>query len=406
MSDVPGGLTVTSRKLPDSVDLLSWLPAPQGALSWVRDGDGLVGWGEAARFAPRGADRFAQAHRWWSDVTARVRVDDEVDAPGSGPVAFASMAFADSPGDSVLIMPRLLVGRRDGMSWLTTVGDSRAPAPSPVASPRGVRYREGVVDDAAHRRSVAAAVARIRAGELGKVVLARDLMVEADAPLDERHLLARLAEADPACWVYAVAGLVGATPELLLRRDRETVSALLLAGTGWPRPGVAGHAELARELLASGKDRSEHEYGVRSLLESLTPFCTWTEVPAEPTVLHLSNVLHLATEVRGRLAVDTSLLELTARVHPTAAVGGWPTAVAIRVIDELEGMDRGGYLGPVGWLDGSGNGEFGVALRCAQVTGASARLFAGGGIVAGSDPDTEAAEVAAKFRAIRSALGG
>ncbi|MFL6129863.1 MAG: isochorismate synthase MenF [Mycobacteriales bacterium] len=397
-------LTVTSRKLPDPVDLLSWLPSPQGALSWVRGGDGLVGWGEAARFAPDGADRFARAQRWWSDVTARARVDDELGVPGSGPVAFATIAFADVPGRSVLVVPRLLVGRRDGVSWTTTVGTARRPAPAPVSPPRGVRYRDGAVGDAAHRRSVAAAVARIRAGELGKVVLARDLVAEADAPLDERHLLARLADRFPTCWVYAVAGLVGATPELLLRRDRETVSALLLAGTGWPRPGLAD-AGLARQLLASPKDRSEHRYGVRSLTEALAPFCSWLEVPAEPSVLQLANVTHLVTELRGRLAADTPLLELAGRVHPTAAAGGWPTAAATRLIGELEGIDRGGYLGPVGWLDGRGNGELGVALRCAQVAGTTARLFAGGGIVAGSDPDTEAAEVAAKFQAIRSALG-
>lgn len=397
-------LTFASRELPDPVGLLSWLPSPQGTLSWVREGDGLVGWGVAARCAPHGADRFAQAQQWWSELTARARVDDEVDAPGTGPVAFASMAFADSPGDSVLIVPRVLVGRRQGMSWLTTVDSDLAPAPSPVTAPRGVRYRDGAVDDAAHRRSVAAAVARIRAGELGKVVLARDLIVDADEPLDERHLLARLADRYPTCWVYAVNGLVGATPELLLRREGEMVSALLLAGTGWPRPGVRDVAEVARELLASAKDRSEHQYGVRSLTETLAPFCSELDVPAEPSVVHLANVAHLATEVRGRLAVGTSLLDLTARVHPTAAVGGSPTAEALRLIGELEGMDRGGYLGPVGWLDGQGNGEFGVALRCAQVDGATARLFAGGGIVADSDPDTEAAEVAAKFQAVRSAV--
>jgi menaquinone-specific isochorismate synthase len=396
-------LTVTTRELPDPVALLPWLPSPQGTLSWVRGGDGLVGWGEAARFTPRGADRFAQARQWWSDFTAHVLVQDDLGVPGTGLVAFASMAFADRPGDSVLIVPRVLVGRRDGVSWMTTVGDL-APGRRPVTAPRGVRYRAGAVDDAAYRRSVAAAVARIRTGELGKVVLARDLVAIAEAPLDERYLLARLAEGYPTCWVYAVAGLVGATPELLLRRERDMVSALLLAGTVWPQPGAVDTAELARELLASAKNRTEHQYGVRSLVETLAPFCSWLEVSAEPSVLHLSNVTHLATEVRGGLAADTSLLDLTARVHPTAAVGGSPTAEAVRLIGELEHMDRGGYLGPVGWLDGQGNGEFGVALRCAQVNGATARLFAGGGIVADSDPDTEAAEVAAKFRAFRSAL--
>jgi menaquinone-specific isochorismate synthase len=249
-------------------------------------------------------------------------------------------------------------------------------------------------------------VARIRAGELAKVVLARDLIATAEAPLDERYLLARLAREYHACWVYAVGGLIGATPELLLRRDGDALSSRLLTGTVWPRPGAVGRAGLARELLASAKNRSEHSYAVRSLVEALAPFCSVLEVPDRPSVLHLPNVSHLATDIRGTLAAGTSLLELAARVHPTAAVCGAPTPQALRLIDAMEGMDRGRYLGPVGWVDAGGNGELGVAVRCAQLDGATARLFAGGGIVADSDPATEAAEAAAKFRVMRSALDG
>lgn len=380
-------------------------------MSWVRGGDGLAGWGQAGRFTARSPARFAQAQRWWSELTARTVVYDELGVPGTGLVAFASMAFADHPGESVLIVPRVVVGHRSGVSWITTAGSAeqpgaggQAPARQPVTAPHGVRYQAGIVSDAAHRRAVAAAVARIRAGELSKVVLARDLVATAEGPLDERYLLTRLAENYPACWVFAVNGLVGATPELLLRREDQAISARLLAGTVWPGPGGASTAALARQLLASAKNRSEHDYGIRSLTATLEPFCSWLEVPAEPSVLHLPNVTHLATDVQGRLAADTSLLDLTATVHPTAAVAGTPTATALRLIAELENMDRGGYLGPVGWIDSHGNGEFAVALRCAQVNGATARLFAGGGIVADSDPGTEAAEVTAKFRAFQSAL--
>ena len=187
-----------------------------------------------------------------------------------------------------------------------------------------MRYRQGSISDAAHRRSVAAAIARIRAGELAKAVLARDLIATADAPLDERYVLARLAAEYPTSWVYAVAGLIGATSELLLRRERDTVAARLLAGTAWPRPGVSSTTSLARELLASGKNRAEHRYGVRSLAESLSPFCSQLHVPDEPSVLHLPGISHLATEVYGTLAADAPLLDLVARVHPTAAVGGSP----------------------------------------------------------------------------------
>jgi menaquinone-specific isochorismate synthase len=395
--------TIISRELQGDALLLSLLPAPQGVLSWVRGGDGLVGWGEAARFTARGPGRFDQLRRWWSEYTGRIAVRDELAVPGSGPVAFVSMAFADHPGDSVLIMPRVVVGRCGGVSWITTAGDP-ASVRQPVSVPRHVLYQPGKVGDIAHRRSVAAAVARIRAGELAKVVLARDLMATAEEPFDERYLLARLAENYPTCWVFAVNGLIGATPELLLRRENETVSARLLAGTAWPQQGITSPGALAEQLLASAKNRSEHEYGVRSLVESLAPFCTWLDVSDTPSVLHLPNVSHLATEVRGTLAADIPLLELVARVHPTAAAAGSPTPSAMRLIAELESMDRGGYLGPVGWIDSQGNGELAVALRCALVRGAAARLFAGGGIVASSDPETEAAEVTAKFRAFQSAL--
>jgi menaquinone-specific isochorismate synthase len=398
------GLVIRTRLLPEPVALLSWLPSPHGALSWFQEGDGLVGWGVAAHHSPRGPGRFAQALRWWQRLTASAHIHDELGVTGSGPVAFASMAFADLPGGSVLILPKVVVGRRDGVSWITTVGSPAAPACQPVAVPGGVRYSHGWIGDSAHRRSVEAAVAKIQAGELDKVVLGRDLMATADRPLDERYVLARLAADFPASWVFAVAGLIGATPELLIRRDHDRVACRLLAGTTWPRPGGSSAVSLARELLASGKIRAEHRYAIQSLVERLDPFCSQLHVPDEPSVLHLANVSHLASDVRGTLAADTPLMDLIAAVHPTAAVAGSPRAAAMQLISELEQIDRGGYCGPVGWLDAQGNGEFGVALRCAQLKDNTARLFAGGGIVAGSDPDTEAAEVAAKFRVIQSAL--
>lgn len=413
-----GALTVTTTKIADAGELLAHLPLPHGMLSWVHDGDGLVGWGEVARFTPRGADRFTLAQRWWERFTAGLHVNDELELPGSGPVAFASMAFADDPGDpgdsgdsgdpgdSVLVVPRVLIGRRDGVSWLTTVGEASAddPAPRPVTPPSGVRFGPGEVDADAHRRSVAAAVARIRAGELEKVVLSRDLVATADQPWDERYVLNRLAERYPRCWVYAVDGFLGATPESLLCRFGDQVSARLLAGTAWPDHDGSSGTDLASELLASAKNREEHEYGVRSLLRTLEPFCTTLRAPDQPEVLHLSNVTHLATDVTGDLAADLPLLELAAHVHPTAATGGTPTGTALAAIRELEPTDRGGYLGPVGWTDARGNGELGVALRCARLDGRTARLRAGGGIVADSDPDTEVAEATAKFRAIQQAL--
>ncbi|MBP2339487.1 menaquinone-specific isochorismate synthase [Saccharothrix coeruleofusca] len=385
--------------------LLRRLPDPQRALAWVRDGEGLVGWGEAARFEVSGPDRFAEADRWWREFTAELDVADELGVPGSGPVAFASMAFADEPGRSVLVVPRVVVGRRDGRAWVTTIGEGEeTPVVSPVTRPSTVRYADGQLPVTAYREAVREAVARMRAGELAKVVLAHDLLAVADTAIDHRFVLNGLARRYPECWVYAVDGLIGATPELLLRRTGPMVDSRVLAGTTWPHDGV-GDDELARALLSSGKNRDEHEYAVASLVDTLSPFCTTMSVDG-PSVLRLPNVSHLSSDVIGTLRGDPSLLRLGEALHPTAAVGGTPRAEAVALIRALEGMDRGRYAGPVGWIDGNGDGELGIALRCAQVDGRTARLFAGCGLVAESDPDTEVREAHAKMLPVREALEG
>ncbi|MEY8042704.1 isochorismate synthase [Saccharopolyspora cebuensis] len=377
------------------------------ALSWVRDGDGLVGWGEAARFDAAGPNRFAEADEWWQRLTQRFEVDDEVGLPGCGPVAFGSLAFADHPGGSALVVPEVLIGQRDGVRWITTIGGATADPVLPAAprSPGAVAFREGSAPAAHYREAVAEAVDRMRGGaEVAKVVLAHDLIAETAQPLDQRYLLRDLAARYPSCWTFAVDGLVGATPELLLERTGSEIRSQVLAGTAWPRPGRTTE-ELAAELRASEKDRHEHDYAAESLARRLRPFCAELAVRG-PEVLALRNVLHLATDLAGRLdeRAGASLLRMVGAVHPTAAVGGTPTDAAVRLIDELERMDRDRYAGPVGWLDGRGNGQFGVALRCAQVRDREVRLFAGCGIVADSDPDLEVAEAQAKLRPIREAL--
>nr|BFE47711.1 chorismate-binding protein [Saccharothrix mutabilis subsp. capreolus] len=392
-----------TRRVPAG-GLLGRLPAPTGALAWVRDGSGLVGWGEAARVEVSGPDRFAAADTWWRDFTAALDVEDEVGVPGSGPVAFVSMAFADRPGHSVLVVPEVVVGRRGGETWLTTVGESEPHPVQPVTRPSTVRYADGELSVTAYREAVRTAVARMRAGELDKVVLAHDLLAVADAPIDHRFVLRGLARRYPECWVYAVDGLVGATPELLLRRSGQVVDSRVLAGTTWPHDGMSDD-ELEAALMSSGKNREEHEYAVASLAETLRPFCATMSVEG-PSVLRLPNVSHLSSDVIGTLNDSPSLLRLGEALHPTAAVGGTPRADAITVIEELEGMDRGRYAGPVGWIDGNGDGELGIALRCARVEGRTARLFAGCGLVAESDPDSEVREAHAKMLPFREALEG
>ena len=411
-SDV-AAVTVTTVRSADAGPLIDQLPV-EGALSWVRRGDGLIGCGEAARLEVSGPDALAEAAAWWADYTATAGIDDPLGLPGTGPVLFASIAFDPTAGTSVFVVPEVTVGRRDGISWITTVGNVGPQVPAPPledAPALRLRYADGALDPATWCSAVSAAVERIAAGDLAKVVLARDLLVAADQPLDPRRLLRRLAARFPDCWTFAVDGLLGATPELLLRRTGRTLSARVLAGTA-PRGAGADDDRLARELLGSAKDRAEHELAVDSLVEALEPFCSSLTAPSEPELLTLANVRHLATDVVGRQRTRGSrgragLLELVGAVHPTAAVCGTPTPVAAALIGELEGMDRGRYAGPVGWLDARGDGEFGLALRCAELTGdRGARLFAGCGIVAGSDPAAELAETQAKFAAFQAALEG
>jgi menaquinone-specific isochorismate synthase len=408
--------SVTTTALgPRRTPLLTLLPA-EGALAWVRRGEGLVGWGEADRLEVTGPHALTEAAAWWADRCARTDAHDPLGVPGSGPVVFASIAFDPAAGTSVFVVPEVVVGRRDGQTWVTVAGeadDDRAvveTSPQEAATSIGrLAYADGALDPVTWCGAVGAAVRRIDDGELDKVVLARDLLVTADRPLDPRRLLLRLAERFPDTWTFAVEGLLGATPELLLRRTGRQLDARVLAGTA-PRGAGADDDRLAAGLAGSVKDHAEHAYAVTSLADALRPFVDELHVPEHPSLLTLPNVRHLASDVHGRQrdGDGTGLLELVAAVHPTAAVCGSPTATAARLIRELEGMDRGRYAGPVGWLDARGDGEFGLALRCAELTGAEggrqARLFAGCGIVSGSDPIAELAETQTKLAAFQAAL--
>jgi len=386
--------------------LVELLPAPSDALCWLNGGDGIVGWGELARVEATGPLRFTRLDSWWRSFSSRMRVHDEVNVPGSGPVAFTSIAFADEPDRSVLVVPRVVMGRRNGVTWMTEQGGAE-PAVDvlPVGRPGRVRYGEGQFPVADWRGAVADAVTMMRGGELAKVVLAHDLVAVAQRPVDPRYLLRGLAANYPNCWVFSVDGLVGATPELLVRRLGSQVDARVLAGTAWPHDGLADE-RVAGELLSSEKNRAEHAYAVQSMVDALRPFCSLLRVPAEPSVLRLHNLQHLATEIRGRLTGGQSVLRLAWLAHPTAAVGGTPAPDACRLIYELERMDRGRYAGPVGWVDAAGNGELGIALRCGEVRDRTVRLFAGCGIVADSDPDIEVREAEAKLVPVRDALQG
>jgi menaquinone-specific isochorismate synthase len=394
--------------------LVELLPA-DGPVTWLRRGQGLVGWGRAAGIRTRGATRFSDAGKWWSETTAAAVVRDEVNEPGSGLVCFGSFAFADEPGDSLLVVPEIIVGRRGRTTWLTTISSADAAQPEQditIAAaddptpPADVAFTDGALDGERWMTVVADAVARIGAGDLEKVVLARDLIATADAPIDVRWPLRRLTEMYPMCWTFHVDGLFGATPEMLVRRERGLVTSRVLAGTIRRTGDDERDLALAATLARSSKDLEEHEYAVRSVADALDPHCSSMNVPEAPFVLHLPNVMHLATDVAGVVhdAATVSSLQLAEALHPSAAVGGTPTPVATALIAEIEGMDRGRYAGPVGWMDSSGDGEWGIALRSASIEDRTVRLFAGCGIVADSDPEAELAESQAKFVPVRDAL--
>ena len=413
--DLATKLYVRSAQLPDITNLLSLLPA-EGGLAWVHgpatNQHGIVGWDEIARITISGPERFSRAQRWWSQQCAI--------SEGDNPIAFASFAFDKQPGTSVVVIPKVSVKRDELGTTLTITSDSPvtdleiseliAKVSRPHVLSRGlnqVTWLDGSRPVAQWQAAVDVAVSRINVGELDKVVLARDIVAQLDEPLHIGSLLLRLNEAFPECWTFCVDGLVGATPELLIRRDGEHVTSRVLAGTMRRSRDSDRDGQLAAELLGSDKDQEEHVYAVESVAAALATHCTDLKVPAQPFILRLANVQHLATDVTGELVDAAPALALAASLHPTAAVCGTPTERATQVIRELEGMDRGRYSAPVGWLAANGDGEFGIALRCALIENAERtklRLFAGCGIVAGSTGESEVAESQAKFGAMKAAL--
>jgi isochorismate synthase len=399
-----------TRRIDADVDLLD-VAGPRGVV-FEKGPDGLAGRGEAVRIevpdlSPASLERV-------QEKLADVVVADEVRRPGTGPVAFAALPF-DPGAAAAFVIPEVVVGRSaDGTRWLTTMGDDPAdPAGHPAEllapaqpEPRAGRFEvEGVQDTDDWMATVVDATKRIAAGDFDKVVLAREVRVRADAPLPRLALLHRLRRSFPGCFTFAVDTMVGASPELLVSRTGDTVRAHPMAGTA-PRGGdPTTAARLAAALLASTKDRAEHQITIDMVWETLLPFCSYVDSEPEPSIVAVANVQHLASLVEGRLShPPASVLELVHALHPTPAVAGWPVAPATEFIAAHEGIDRDRYAGPVGWVDAEGNGTWAVGIRSALVDGEVARLFAGVGVVSDSDPEAELAETDAKFQAVLSAI--
>ncbi len=408
---------------------------PQQPLLWTRGDRGCVGVGETLRLTFSGATRFADAVSAWREIAAAAEIDDPVGLPGSGLIAFGTFAFDDtSRAESVLVVPRVLVARHRGTAWLTEITEitdlastaeaaatdeaaHRDPLLPPINPPGSWAGTELPVRDAnaAYLAGVREATARVGRGEVEKVVLARQLDGWIAADDDLRVPLERLAERYADCWTFAVDGTVGASPETLIRQTDGAISARVLAGTRGRRPDPAADLRERDELLTSTKEQHEHAFAVQSVITALAPHVRELHTSEEPFALQLPNVWHLATDLGAIPGAGGTALELTAALHPTAAVAGTPTAAAVEAISAIEPFDRGRYAGAVGWIDADGDGEWVIALRSAQVgpveaddTGAARRRVtatAGGGIVAGSDPEREFGETVSKFRPIAEAFG-
>jgi menaquinone-specific isochorismate synthase len=379
--------------------------------AWVRSGDGLVGFGEYKKFEVKGENRFKEAKTWWEERVSEFKIQNNVHGSGTGPILFSSFSF-DPNEISVLVIPEILIGQKNGKSWITWIGDVKQPNlekinTAPVSGE--IKWQEGSLSEQAWQSQVSSAINAIKSNKLEKVVLARDITATSKTEIGVRSLLQRLEIEYPSTWIFLVDGLIGATPELLVRLSKSLVTSRVLAGTIRKTGNEDRDLALAASLAKSSKDLEEHEYAVRSVADALAPFCSSTNVPEAPFVLHLSNVMHLATDVTGVLndsAKQSDIFTLIAQLHPSAAVCGTPALEAKKLIVELEQMNRQRYAGPVGWIDANNDGEIAIALRCGQLSNDrnSIRIFAGCGIVAGSDPATEFAESQAKLMPMRTAL--
>ncbi len=410
-----------TREIDPVEDLLAYAD-PARPLAWLRRGDGIVAVGhgvvETIRI-PAGAAsmRSAAIAAAWRDLAQDAEIDDDLRLPGSGLVAFGALTFdEDSAADSVLVVPALVIGRHHGRTWLTRIRSSTTPALETQPDASTITYGPhwagtvgpGAQSPQGYQDSVRQALARIADGGLSKVVLARDLTGSIPAGSDLRRLVRALSTGYPDTWAFAVDGLIGASPETLVTVQQRTVTARVLAGTIGRGADADADTSASAHLASSTKDLDEHEYAVQSVLASLRPHTRALAASEQPFLLKLPNLFHLATDVEGELADGGSSLDLVGALHPTAAVAGTPTSAAIAAIRELEPFDRGRYAGPVGWVDGAGNGEWAIALRCAQFTPAETDIavtaYAGAGIVAGSDPESELLETRVKFRPLVDAL--
>jgi len=407
-------LKVRTERLEHAGSLIEWCD-PLQPTAFIRNGDGLVGFGSRIDYVDSLPGRIPRFAEWWAELCATASVEDDVDLPGTGLVAFGSFAFSDTSTEpSFLCVPSVVIGRRGSDSWITTVDSGMPIAPRPLGpspqeqlGPGSLRaFAPGAMSGDSYRAVVRTATEAIRAGRAEKVVIARELVAGIPAMSDRRVILDRLASAYPDTFAFAVNGLVGASPETLVRVSDSLVTARVLAGTAARGADATADAAAQTAITSSTKDYAEHKFALQSVIAALEPHTTDLDADSAPFAIALPNLFHLASDVSGKLAAGSTVLDLVGALHPTAAVAGTPTAVALELINELEPFDRGRYAGPVGWVDSHGDGEWAVALRCALIAeDGSVTAWAGAGIVANSDPSAELAETELKFRPVREAFG-
>jgi menaquinone-specific isochorismate synthase len=394
-------MRIVSRPLSDftseKVDL-NGFAGGNGSL-FVRDGVGIAGSASATRVPASEARGFLDS----------LHVEDRVQSPGSGPVLLGAIPF-DSNEQHDFILPHVsLVKSVDGRAWVTTVDDAEpnfVNPPEPAAVAASYTVEPGVSVDH-YLEAVTQARNAVRKGSITKAVIARDIVINSSAPIDVYAVLLRLRSYFGSSYRYLVDNFIGASPELLVAVDNGAISSHPLAGTA-PRTGdPQTDSALAEKLLSSEKNQIEHRVVIDMVHDTLLPFCSYLDWQPEPSVMQVANVQHLGTLMQGMLSKPfMHVLDAAIMLSPTPALGGFPRQEALKLIDRYEGIVRGRYGGAVGWFDQKGNGAFAVAIRCAQLSPdrTSARLFAGGGIVADSDPASELAETQAKFQAMLAAI--
>jgi menaquinone-specific isochorismate synthase len=406
-------LVARTTALAEPPDLLA--EAGDTGLLWRDERGGLAGAGIAARLELPSGLADPDSVRRVSEALEAIDTVDEVGLPGCGPVAIGALPF-DPAGPGHLVVPRRIVGRAGAQGWQTVITEAGkesfepGPVPAPAAGEPPDQFT--LVSSIPHhewKEMVATAVGELDDSDFRKVVLARRIDISANRPFVVSDVLERLVALYPSCMIFSVGGFLGASPELLISRVGEQVDSHPLAGTVARSGDAHGDEALVARLMSSTKARHEHQVVVDVLTEALSSVCDELTVPERPSIVGLRNVSHLGTHMHGRLSTvqaegRPSALELVARVHPTPAVGGTPTDTAVRYLQKVEGFDRRFYAGPVGWMDYRGDGAWAIGIRCAEVEGASAHLYAGNGIVAGSDPAEELAETQLKLQALLAAL--